>query len=130
MLGRFVGIPFVSKGRDWSGCDCWGLLRLVYQEELGITLPSYADRYRDTRDGEAISLLVMDTLQAGIWREVESPDPFDAVVLNIQGQPWHIGIMVDSGRMLHCTHGVDACIEPLQSVLWSRRIEGYFRHVG
>ena len=40
-LSNFVGIPHADLGRDRAGCDCYGLLRLVYAEDLGIALPSF-----------------------------------------------------------------------------------------
>lgn len=33
---RFIGIPFEDHGRARAGCDCWGLVCLIYQEELAI----------------------------------------------------------------------------------------------
>jgi cell wall-associated NlpC family hydrolase len=39
MISRFIGIPFVSKGRTFSGCDCYGLVKLYYKEVLNIEIP-------------------------------------------------------------------------------------------
>ncbi len=39
---RYLQIPFKDGGRDWSGCDCWGLIYLIYQE-AGYNLPAYGE---------------------------------------------------------------------------------------
>ena len=49
-VARYIGIPFVSGGRTIIGCDCYGLLYLAYTIELGIEIPSLADRYTDALD--------------------------------------------------------------------------------
>lgn len=39
MISKFIGIPFVSKGRSFNGCDCYGLVKLYYKEILNIDIP-------------------------------------------------------------------------------------------
>ena len=41
---------FSRKGAVETGCDCWGLVCLIYRRELGIALPQYADLYRDANE--------------------------------------------------------------------------------
>lgn len=38
---EYIGILFVVGGWDWCGCDCWGLLRFIYKECLGVDLLVY-----------------------------------------------------------------------------------------
>lgn len=45
MIDQWLRIPYQDYGRDWSGCDCWGLVRLVRQALRGDMLPSYGAIY-------------------------------------------------------------------------------------
>jgi hypothetical protein len=38
---KWLSIPYVDYGRDLSGLDCWGLVRLVRQEIRGELLASF-----------------------------------------------------------------------------------------
>ena len=42
---KYVGIPFVSGGRDKTGLDCYGLVRLVLRDEYGYNLPVFNGDY-------------------------------------------------------------------------------------
>ena len=44
-VNNYIGIPFVSGGRDKTGCDCYGLVRLILQNEYNIELPLLSGDY-------------------------------------------------------------------------------------
>jgi cell wall-associated NlpC family hydrolase len=46
---KYIGIPFVSNGRKREGCDCYGLCRLVLQDEYDISLPELSNEYNNAR---------------------------------------------------------------------------------
>lgn len=122
-LNRYVGLPWQDRGRTPDGCDCWGLLRLVYAGELGIDLPDHSNHYYTAADA-AIGGLI--TVGLADWRPVEAERPLDAVL--IKQAPWHVGVIVRRGLMLHMPHGKTSCIEPYDTGRWSRRVEGIYRH--
>jgi cell wall-associated NlpC family hydrolase len=110
----YVGIPFRSRGRDRSGCDCYGLLALVLSEVFHLEVPSYAADYLDATDAEEIAALIAGEIGSR-WHRMEpqintdehrsrSQNPLhlcssvvtagDAIVLRIAGRAWHVGIVI------------------------------------
>lgn len=125
---RYVGIPYVDKGRDRRGIDCWGIVRLVLGEVFHVQLPSYDDTYRDGEDWEAIGHAVRAGLLDG-WRRTEQPRAGDLLILRIAMRPWHCALMLDSMHFLHAAPGDSTVVERLDTPRWARRIEGIYRHV-
>ena len=126
---RAIGVPFVGRGRDYSGWDCWALVYLFHRDVLGVAIPSYAENYDDTGDTpksrKALNDLSASNIYAG--RRVSAPEPGDVVLLNIGGRTVHVGIVIGDDRMLHTASKVDTRIARLSSPMWERRIEGYYR---
>lgn len=118
---RYVGIPYVSRGRSREGCDCFGLLFIAYADQ-GIVLPSYAADYVDAAEAAETKRAIERNLSD--WVQVEVPEEGDAVLLR---RPMHIGIYLGGGLMLNVRRGVNACVERLDSPEYARRIVGYYR---
>lgn len=122
---RYVGIPFVERGRSREGLDCWGLALLVLAEQFRLqNLPDFLDRYAGTRDKALPSVFAEGLRQ---WQPVLAPAPGDIVVLKIGGKPWHVGVVIARNLMLTIDRGTASVIERLDSLRWSGRIEGYYR---
>lgn len=123
----YVGIPYLDKGRDRAGIDCWGVVRLVLREVFHVELPSYDETYCDGDDWQAIGTAVRAGLLHG-WRRVERPQAGDLLVLAIARRPWHCALMLDAVHFLHAAPGDSTVIDRLDSQRWARRIEGIYRH--
>lgn len=122
---KYIGIPFQEKGRDTSGVDCWGLVRLIYKQEYSINLPSFSEDYElsdDVRIGELFA-----QYQEG-WETLSSPEPGCAVLFRMFGTESHIGVVVEGHKFIHVREGRDSVIESLESPKWSKRIVGYFKY--
>ena len=128
-LARYIGLPYADKGRGPDSFDCWGLVRLFYAEQFGIVLPSHLGDYESAKHQHEVSALIEREKQAGKWFEVPAPMFGDLVSMRIAGQPWHVGIALGDGRMLHTMKRHESVIESHTSRLWAKRIDGYFRHV-
>lgn len=80
---------------------------------------------------KGVSMPSVDTPSAAKdWYRVEIPQENDVVVFNIAGKPAHVGVCLGRGDFLHVEEGSKSCVERLSSPMWSRRIEGYYRHTG
>lgn len=122
----YVGIPFVDGGRDASGCDCWGLVHLVYRDVLGIDLPAYGEI--SAHDVARVTERIQEDSAGAPWLPVTgAPRPFDVLVM--RGKPLHVGVMVDALHVLHVEAATASVIVPVlrtPQVRW-RRLATY-RH--
>lgn len=124
-FSKYVGIPFVDKGRTIEGCDCWGLLRLVYSMELGVQLPTFSEEYESCRDTKT----TWGSFNAHLadWEQVQTPVPLDGIFFNVVRNP-HVGIVVANNFFLHTTASTQSStIERLDSPIWRNRIVSYHR---
>lgn len=131
---KYMRIPFKEHGRSFDGCDCGGLVGLVYYEELGIILPDWAKFYKDTQVESWGELkTTIGGLLDALFTEVTdgSIKPFDAIVFNIAGNPIHVGVAVNEYVFMHIMEGyTNVRQERFNSFSWRKRIEGVFRYAG
>ncbi len=96
-IQRYIQIPYKEHGRDHDGCDCLGLVILVYREEFGLNFPDVL--YSDPQDPDNAGLInvMKSTVEA---MPVDDPQEGDIVLLILSGAP-HMGVYVGKGAMLH-----------------------------
>lgn len=118
---NYLDIPFQVRGRGPCGCDCFGLVRLVYLLELGITLPDVPEHYAET--GHAVAPIVERCALTGPWEVVTDTErPFDILVINEGGEPCHLGLVLAPGWMLHAAHGQGVGVSRHSSLKFRNRI--------
>ena len=125
---QYITIPFVEHGRERKGCDCWGLARVIYKEQLGIDLPTLLD-YKDTHDSHNIADLYENEHKE--WEEIPlgQEKEFDILVFKILGLPTHIGVVINKGMMIHCEYGIGTHItEYNREFQWRKRLAGIYRY--
>lgn len=129
-VNKYIKIPFVEHGRVEEGCDCWGLIKVIYEKELGIRLPSLLE-YKDTKDRISISSLVSSEEKLIQWKQIPSGEEkeFDVVVFRILNVPTHVGLVYKKGSMIHCEKGKGTYLTDYNKEHhWKKRLYGTFRH--
>lgn len=125
----YVGLPFKEFGRDRKGVDCWGLYRLIHQEQFGLTLPSYDKDYASTEDFKRLGRLIPDSLANGWSKIPEGQETLgDIIIMRLYNVPMHVGFVTRAGWMLHIMEGIDATHEPYNGLAWKDRIIGFYRY--
>ena len=121
----YVGLPYLTGGRDRDGVDCWGLVRLVHAEQFQNDLPSFADEYGSPHDIRIQELIARH--REG-WGRVDDPQPGDVVVFRVWGGLQHVGVVTEPGKFLHVRAGRTATVERLDGSVWRNRVEGIYRY--
>ncbi len=130
-LSQYIGIPFKDHGRDRNGCDCWGLVKLVLKEQLGLPTPDLGDLYDNAYNREAVDGLLHTNSNTEWNYDVtnEERKPLDILIFTRAGVETHVGLHVSKGVMLHIMEGIDSCFERYDSIRWSRRLSRVARPI-
>lgn len=124
--GKYVGIPFESKGRSKKGADCYGLVRIVLEENFNMKLPLLTG-YSDALNGEETSEYISENTPLLSGEELDDPEIGCVVVLSTsQGLSGHVGVIVDKNMILHTTKQNGAVIERIDSNRIKNKIRGYY----
>lgn len=124
---KYIGIPFVSNGRTMSGCDCYGLVRLVLQNEYDVTLPELSDNYSDAQNVKETSRLFDEYLPVIVGTKLIAPQEKALVIITEHGVPAHVGIVAGDGYVLHTGIKTNSVCQRVSHPALRSRIEGYYR---
>jgi cell wall-associated NlpC family hydrolase len=125
---KYIGIPFRDHGRDFTGCDCYGLVRLALLNEFGVALPLLIDEYEDPNNHDQVGAAV------SLWRPLLTGDRLGApeaaaiAVILVSGHPAHVGLCIDDRMILHSRgHRTGSLLHRIDDPFFKGRIEGYYR---
>jgi len=127
---KYLSIPFRDGGRSKRGVDCWGLVRLVYSQELKIELAEHADI--PAKNLIAVARAISTEKDGEEWFPVAREDlkEFDIVVMTQYGGKTaaHVGIYVSPGKVLHSETGCNTVLIDTTHVTVRERIKWLRRH--
>jgi len=124
---NYIGIPFVSGGRTFSGCDCYGLVRLALLNEYGVTLPELSEDYSDALNREQTSTLFRENLPVLAGEQLPGPEEAAVAAITDGGRLCHIGIVAGGGYILHCARVTGTVCQRASHPGLRGRIQGYYR---
>ena len=100
-INAFVGIPYKEHGRTFEATDCYGLVQLVYKNQLGVNLPDWVTGTYEMRDViRAVTTCVEESVSKGYAEKVDQAQDFDIAVMERYGKAHHVGLVV-AGGILH-----------------------------
>jgi len=122
---KYLGIPYLHRGRDYKGCDCYGLILLILLEK-DIRLIDIEEEYDPNWSFKGKNHFIENAHKE--WANTAFPQEFDIVGFkNNEGIMYHAGVMLDSTRFIHtCRAGT--VISKITDPQWKKRIVGYFRY--
>lgn len=125
-LLKAIGVPWVDRGRDVSGWDCWGLVVCFYKEVFGIDIMSY-DGVSSSSENyvTAIRVAKRETVK---WLPINPGQEQSGDT--VMWRQLHCGIVINPGEMLHCLAGSETVVEKYRNNLnWQKeRLIGFYRH--
>lgn len=119
----YVGLDWHPYGRTrQEGVDCWGLYRMILQEQADQVLPLY-----DTVPRTDFEKTIAGETSVAPWRKVgfEERMPFDLVVMRTEVKDAfgrrriasaHVGCVTDRGDIIHVQQGGTAVLQRFEAL--------------
>lgn len=125
LLDKYIGIPFVDRKSTFQECDCFGLIRLLYKNEMKIDVAQPLSSAYETKKVYNEYLKEI----ASNWKEVKEPEMFDVVgMAHDTKHPdivQHFGIYIGNGKMIHTLEEIGSHIVDLEEYKYF--IKGFYR---
>ena len=123
---EYIGIPFQSGGRDRTGLDCYGLIRLILMEQYGCTLPLLDGKYDNALNLYDTSPLFFQQLPI-LTEKIAGPQERALALLEMHQLPCHLGLFCGGESIIHSRAGVGVVAERLDSRRLPGKIVGWYR---
>jgi len=121
-IARAKKVPFLDRGRDYRGWDCWGLVCLMFQDCFGVTLP-WGEAFTCRNPDEAMAQLMDGARQ---YSKVRSGYEKRGDILLFR--PCHAGVVIRPGWLLNCRENFGTRLERYDNRVWQHQLIGIYRH--
>lgn len=124
----YLGRPWQVGAAGPEAYDCWGLVRAIYLDQLGVDLPAAGFTSEDVK---TVLTGFRNHPERKRWHLVEAAAEFDALLLAQARHPIHVGVWVTAGggRVVHAVKGPGVVAQDLLSLKSSGyQVMGVYRH--
>lgn len=123
-LSKYLTIPFKHNGRSWDGVDCYGLVKLFFDEEFGVKLYDY--KYDPNWSDKGLNLINKE--YSKVFRKIDIGKKFCGIGFKKLGFDImsHMGIVLDGNKFLHIPRNQKVCIERIDNRVWQKLFFGFF----
>lgn len=122
---KYFNIPYQNNGRDFNGCDCYGLYKLIARLEDNKEIPDY--QYEDSQDKENGKIYINE-LENGKWQRCEVKRGA-MVLLRIDGVANHCGYMINDTQFIHILKGSGVSIASIKDIMFKNRIVAFGEYI-
>ena len=126
MINDFIGIPFVSKGRTFRGCDCYGLVKLYYKEVLNIELPETVITAEQPRRTFANYL---NEISKNWTLTTQQKNAVVAMSINAEHPSLvtHFAVMIDDKRFIDTRENMSSYLTSIDDEKIKNQIKGFYK---
>ena len=102
---KYIGIPWVCGASSITGADCWGIVKMVLNDALGIELGHYALEDIDSpkKAIKKFNSAIVIEISSGKWEKVDSPKELDVIMMSsLDSKRFdHVGVYIGNNQVLH-----------------------------
>lgn len=128
-LKKMMAIPYVHKGRDYSGADCGGGIIIFYRDFRKILLPDFNIDYDQNWAVKGDTSHFIENYYK-FFNKVEKPALYDIVLFQTKkGIANHGGVVLGNGKFFHI-YKPGASINNYNDETFKRRLNGFYHYKG
>ncbi len=104
------------------GADCGGMVKGVYAA-MGAEVSDVPINYARTPANN-----VIETVLNRRATKTNDPKPGDIILFTLLREPQHLGILTESGGVIHAYQNFEEVVEHSMDIRWTRRVHSYWCH--
>ena len=128
---KYSRIPYKEGGRSIEGVDCYGLVKLILEQEHDVKdLINYGPGLSHKDDQDIIKATFEEAIASKYWKkldydELHSPPMGTVLWIHFMSE-YHVGIVVGEWTMMHTMDEMGTVIEDFRGKRWEHRILGFY----